>query len=450
MKNLTPSYVMIQKYPLWEALQYDHPCVNNLEPVYIDKYDHNVKINSGPLLITSILLKQLLLRKLKEPDIKASKNKIETKEISTFNTLTVKNAPNQSNMETNTIHTQDEIQTLFNGSQLLKLPRYMNRSLIENLIPKREISVLAGKGDVGKSLFYLQMSLSIVLQKDKLLDRKIFSDFNSILIIATEDDADRISDRIHKQLPSLGYQDIETVANRDLIKDLYVRTVEENLLNFMDNFLCKTKVDLVILDALGDILKGDENNQQAVRAYYKDLNSLIRKHKCTFLLIAHETKGDSRKSNRNKIIGSTAIVDAARNVMMLSRSSIKHTRIITLVKSNNISDELKDKPIKMNFNSDTLSYSIANDYDVTVGINSETSLAAELSNKKESSASTQENKYSKNRKNKPGRKVDEDKVRQAFVYLDAGCSLEGIGDILNVHKSTIHRWLKGPRPKPID
>ncbi len=339
-------------------------------------------------------------------------------------------------------NTQKQIPTFSNGTQLLKLPKKPNRSLIKNLIPKREISVLAGKGDVGKSLFYLQLSLSIVLKKEFFLEYEIFSDFNSVLIISTEDDEERISDRIYKQLPGLGFPEIEKVAQDDLIKDLFVQTVQENLLNFIDNFLNEKKVDLVVLDALGDILKGDERNQQVVRAYYKELKKLIRKHKCTILIIAHENKGSGDKPNRSRIMGSTAIVDAARNVIMLSRGTVKNSRIMTIVKSNNIADELKDKPIKLNIESETLTYSISNLYEITTDLDSETSKASEISKHQQTKNLPLKSVIFKSRNIKPGRKRDEVKFKKACEMKAQGFSQVEISNILGVNKATVCRWLK--------
>jgi RecA-family ATPase len=443
MKTSLPFSGVIQKYPVWKALSVDHPCVNNLRPVYIDKFDHNVKINSRPLLITSILLREELLRKLEPPMVEIQESPIELPITPNLPRLVEKSISNQFVMNLPTNNNQKGRKTFFNALEMLHRETTENPALVENLVPKKEITVIAGKGDTGKSLLYLNLSLSIILKQDSFIGFKIFSNYSSVLIISTEDGESVLKDRIQRQALCITGQTIEQLKENDLLKNLYIRVVQENLFDFINETLQKNKVDLLVLDALGDIIEGDENSQKDVRLYYDKLYSVIANHDCAILIVAHENKAAGKKSNRNNVIGSTAIVDRARSVLMLARDQKdSKARILTIVKANYISDELKGKPIKLTLNDETITYMRAKDYVVTMEIDSENSLAAEISKKLQLKKSPSNSVTLKSRKNKPGRKRDEVKFEAAHRMNEQGFPQVEISKILGVNKATICRWLK--------
>jgi hypothetical protein len=119
MKTSLPFSGVIQKYPVWKALSVDHPCVNNLRPVYIDKFDHNVKINSRPLLITSILLREELLRKLEPPMVEIQESPIELPITPNLPRLVEKSISNQFVMNLPTNNNQKGRKTFFNALEML-------------------------------------------------------------------------------------------------------------------------------------------------------------------------------------------------------------------------------------------------------------------------------------------------------------------------------------------
>jgi hypothetical protein len=146
-------------------------------------------------------------------------------------------------------------------------------------------------------------------------------------------------------------------------------------------------------------------------------------------------------SRKQKIIGSVALVDRARNVIMISKDPKTGFRNLTIEKSNNLSDEKKGKPIKLRFDVNSFIYSLASTYDVTTDINSETSLASQLNKKQRTNAASGSVKL-KSRKNKPGRKLDDAKKAKAKDLRKGGYSIDEISEILGVHRTTVWRWLK--------
>lgn len=431
MKSTLPFSGMIQKYPVWKALPIDHPCVNNLRPVYIDKYDHNVKINTAPMRITTILLKQELLRQLEAPEIEVIK---EQQSVLPVQTTPIIDSPNLTSIiEMEKPQDKTGPTTRFTGDLLAIMDLSQNKDLIEDFIPADEISLIAGQGDSGKSLFYLQLCISIVLGKDEFLGKKINSKHRSALIISTEDNEKKLSVRIRKQIKKID-------GDHNGLKNLVIQTTGEDLIELLKSELVDKKYDIIVLDALGDLLLDDSNSQTAVRAFYAELEKLIREYNCSIFLVHHEGKS-AIKSGRSKIIGSVAIVDRARSVMMLSKDPKTNLRSLTIVKSNNLSDDKKGKAMKLKLDVESLTYLVAGIYDISPEIDSETSYVASKNKIQKSEPKTKETSNSLSRKNKPGRKRDEVKFKNAIELSKKGYSLENIGEELGMHKTTVYRWL---------
>ena len=331
-------------------------------------------------------------------------------------------------------HVQTGPKTRFTLDELLDLDLSLSEDLFEDFIPVGAISMLAGRGGVGKSMFYLQLSLTISHGLKEFLGKKITTRYDSILIIATEDSDKILSIRSNKQFKKLA-------PGVPRSKKMIVHTTGENLFDTLRFELEQERFDLVVLDALSDILKDDLNSPIATRSFCNELEKLIREFETTFLLIHHENKSQN-KNGRDRILGSTAIVDRCRSVLILSKDNKTGMRTLNIEKANNISDEKISKPIKLRFDSETFTFSKAGDYDVTKEIDAETSKAAELSKKQQFSIETSDTENSKSSNNKPGRKRDEMKFEAAHRMHSEGIPQVEISKILNVNKATVCRWLK--------
>jgi RecA-family ATPase len=112
---------------------------------------------------------------------------------------------------------------------------------------------------------------------------------------------------------------------------------------------------LVVIDALGDVFEGDMNSQIDSRKFYNDFQNLINEFKTSFLIVTHEGKSQS-KDKRSRILGSVAIVDRARSVVMLNRDIKSGLRTLTIEKSNNISEEKIGKPLYLEMDIDTMTF----------------------------------------------------------------------------------------------
>ena len=135
-----------------------NPLDNNFMPVYIDRLDGPIKYHSVP-----------------------HKRK---------NEVVIENPIKQIDLS------KDQ----FTLDELLELDVTEIPFLVEKLIPKESITFIAGSSDVGKSLFYTQLALLLILDKKEFVGFKINSKYKRVILASTEDGAVAISSRIRKQL----------------------------------------------------------------------------------------------------------------------------------------------------------------------------------------------------------------------------------------------------------
>jgi hypothetical protein len=352
METDNATFKMIQWSPFPKVLPYDHPCVTNTRPVYIDKRDHNIKIGINQYS------QKVMIPKDETPKVinPIPQTPVENKDGKIDNSISIQYfpvvSPEDNKTESEDIKTQSKEgrKIRYTGDELLSLDISQFVDVLEDYIPALDISVLAGKGGVGKTGFYLQLCLSIIIGDEEFIGKKIKAKFHSALIIATEDNEYRLKTRIQKQLSKIA-------PNGKSIEDLIVITSGADLINTIKGELENKSFDLVVIDALGDVFKGDPNSQIDSRKFYADFDNLIREFKTAFLFVAHEGKSP-KKDRLSQILGSVAIVDRARSVFILSREIKIGLRTLSIEKSNNISDDKIGKPIYLKFDPETLTFSV--------------------------------------------------------------------------------------------
>ena len=306
---------------------------------------------------------------------------------------------------------------IFTVGELVSLDVKYIPFLLDRFIPKESITFLAGASDVGKSLFYSDLSLRIITDKKDFIGHKIDPTYGKVLLISTEDGAVAISNRIKKQL-----------GDQKLLKKqmdrMMILTSSANLLVRVKQILSNYSVDLIILDAFGDVFEGDLNTSNKVRVYLNEFAELVKKHKTSMLIVHHIGKGkESLPASKNQLLGSVGIEGKARSVLMLSKDQADPSkRKLKIVKGNYVSDEDKRVSYELVFDPDTLTYSrssiIVDDASPVV------------------------------EKQKPGRKTDMEKVQIVLKLKREGLTGAVISKRTGIHAATVSRWLKKYRDDP--
>jgi hypothetical protein len=410
MKASSHNSVMVQKFPDYKKLKSDDPCFNNLKPVYIGKRDGNHK-----LLDTNV--------DFYKPKPKGNQVEVvEQRKVTTKPDTVVKVSVDELKHPSKEI---DQLETPFDASkdeytleELLDLNITEIPFLVEKLIPKETLVVLAGQSEIGKSTLYTQLAMAIVRGDDEFLGCKINAREKKVLIISTEDGPLALSFRTNKQI---------LLANVPVEKRKNLRVIFnfENLEERIKKQLDKNLVGLIVLDAFGDVFYGDMNASNSVRRFLNNYLDIIRKYGCSIMFVHHVCKGNRKqKLEKDQLLGSTGIEGKMRNVLMLSVVNGQHQ--LNIVKGNYVRREDKMNPIYLEFDEKTLTFS-----------KTDTPATPE-----EPTESTPASGKGSRRESKPRRKRDEQKWAEAVKLYKEGVPQVEISKRLGVDKSTICKWIK--------
>ena len=434
-----------KKYPEFGKLTLDDSCRNNLREVYKYKRDGNYDGLLSNANFYSIKNKMTIEPVVEKLNIE-EKGEVSNEQIAIDLNTEVMN-PNQKssdnieianktldfsqdmpdvaieNLRKDTTETQilskDVRKVRYDGDELLKTDLSDYEDVWEDYIPDLDISILAGRGGIGKTNLYLQLAISIVVKKDEFLGKKINAMSPSVLIIATEDNERRLKSRLQKHLSK--------IAPGCSIKELILITTGEELIKTIRSELEQKRFALVVIDALGDVFEGDPNSQIDSRKFYNDFQRLINEFKTAFMIVTHEGKSQI-KDKRSRILGSVAIVDRARSVVMLNRDVKTGLRTLTIEKSNNISEEKIGKPLYLEMDNDTMTFYTVPEPKSTNDKNA---------NIKSAVASSGECRV----KSIPGRKRDKELLKRAIALYKEGKKQCEIAKELGVCAATISRWI---------
>jgi len=308
--------------------------------------------------------------------------------------------------------------------ELMEMPDDDRSFLVYPIIPRGKISMLAGKSDVGKSMFYIQLCTAIILGRSKFLDMTMEPKYKRALIITTEDDRYDIRFRLSRQLAGMKLNKAQSV-NLKVVDD----TTE--IVPVLEVELSLKRYDLVVIDAFGDVFEGNINATNDVRRFLTSISMVLNRYQCAALIIHHEGKASTKKGpQKDKILGSSGIEQRCRSVAILSAEpKIPGRRTLQVVKGNHISDEEKAKVHRYKFDSETFTYSV------------DPNAVAEDEGNVPSNKYTRKYPVVKQR----GRKgPTEAEFNQAKEMREAGKTLQEIGEALNRNSSTICRWFKEP------
>jgi hypothetical protein len=401
---------MVQWYPLPRRLNPDDPCCNNLKLVYDGKRDGNHNF-----LNTNVNFHKPKLNG-KQVEI-VEQNDVATKQdvVNNFTVDELKPHPKDPDQLSPQFDMFKDEYTL---EELLDMNTTEIPFLVEKLIPKETLVVLAGQSEIGKSTLYTQLALAIVRGDNEFLGCKINATHKRVLVISTEDGPIPLSFRTNRQV-------IQSTIGVDKRKNLKVIFNHDNIEPRIKDYLEESPADLIVLDAFGDVFWGDINASNSVRRFLNNYVDMIRKYRCSVLFVHHVCKGNKKpKSEKDQLLGSTGIEGKMRNVLMLSVVNDQHQ--LSIAKGNYVNREDKKNPIYLNFDDKTLTFSKADG----------------PAQPKETDESVMASGPGSSRKSRPGRKRNPKLWSEAIKLHKEGVPQVEIAKRVGKDKSTICKWLK--------
>jgi RecA-family ATPase len=239
---------------------------------------------------------------------------------------------------------KDKPSYLMTAEEVLNLKVKQVPMLCSPILQKVGVASLCGSSDGGKSFLGLNICTAICSDDDEIIGLKIQKEHCSAIIVCTEDAAEDICVRL---TALLGDRKLKEGKLRFIFET-------ENLVKKLKAELERQPADLVIIDTLGDLFTGNLNDSIEVRKFFRPYKDIANQTKCLILFCHHIGKGkeNNNSPSKNDVLGSQAIESACRTVLML-RKRPDSKRILTVVKGNNIPDELKNKGMVLDFDPST-------------------------------------------------------------------------------------------------
>jgi hypothetical protein len=211
--------------------------------------------------------------------------------------------------------------------------------LWDGFLPNREIALLAGIGGYGKSSLVRQLAISIARGDKEFLTRKIHAPHKKVIYVACEDGPLKT----RKILRNLGGRPVESLvflfASQLLLDDVLVQVAEE---------LSKGMADLIVIDSLGNLFKGEQNSNSSAQAFYSQFAWFA--DKALVLFLHHIRKSDHRSApDQVNIQGAGAFVQRPRAVLMLTGNKHATERYLHVDKENDVSDTFRNDALILQF-----------------------------------------------------------------------------------------------------
>lgn len=177
-----------------------------------------------------------------------------------------------------------------------------------------EIVLLYGPTGVGKSTVALNFMAEAIRNGTK------------VGLLVLEDDMADASNRLEKVMGSVAYRKMNDGENvLCLPEDALEKSWKlADLLEYIEDWFVKQKVDLILLDHLqfafenAESIKG-ENEWTSQRVFMQKLNQLMKRTGKTIILVSHMNKANGSKG-MDRIVGSGALAQAATKVIEITEN----------------------------------------------------------------------------------------------------------------------------------
>lgn len=249
------------------------------------------------------------------------------------------------------VYTASELLTEFNGKE--------TDFLWDNLVPRVGTGLLVGQPDLGKSQLAKELAIILAKGSSEYLGLKLNPIHNHVLYVFTEDQEEGVSSSLHKQLIKHSDLDKSKLSLAFLRDESIVELIKK-----IDSFCTETPIDLVIIDAFGDIFSGsDSNNNIQMRRDIKAFDDVVRRHNICVLFVHHVNKSGYNKNPSQELIqGGSGLTQKVRFALFLSRND-DGQKFLNVAKGNYSSKYYKENRLPIDFDEETLTFDVFGEWE---------------------------------------------------------------------------------------
>jgi predicted ATP-dependent serine protease len=198
--------------------------------------------------------------------------------------------------------------------------------IVENLIPRHGLVILAGKAGVGKSMVTLHLSHAVV-NGEPLFGAFPIQNRGRVLIIDNENYPGLYRQRVR----ALGLNPLEGIDTLNLTEFSIDR---RQSIEWLEKVLAENKYTLVVLDSWTNLIRNtDENKAPEVGKVLSRLRKIAYEHGCCFVLIHHLRKNMPYAVDpKDELRGSSTLMNEADLVIAMRDSREDGLRVLWTIK----------------------------------------------------------------------------------------------------------------------
>ncbi len=274
--------------------------------------------------------------------------------------------------------------------------------VIDYLLPKSEITILAALGASGKTTLALQIALYAMLNINFSDEIVVKNKINNFLVITGEAKFNQINQIIKELLSGMGNPAIQQGQIKIIASDAVLfattefgKVVKTPYFQKIKEQVDKINPDLIIIDSLMSTSEVNFNDPTQTMSNYRVVKKLIGER--TALILHHFNKSAyNKKNDADEIFGSVNIKNKLRHVLTMKKD--KELNKLFINKSN-LGTKYKDKEFIINpLLSEDLSF--LKGFHISAP---EQILAEIIENSKKNTAEIIENEYKQTKKGRPRR-----------------------------------------------
>jgi hypothetical protein len=224
-----------------------------------------------------------------------------------------------------------------NGEQLVKLSKTLPpiKDLVKHILRQKSLNFLAGESGCGKSIFAMNLALSVAVGAKTFLAWDIEHQ-GRILYLNHElylEDFARRFETMSRRLPAPGnISNVFSPMHIGYLSDCWQQ---------LNEFITREKPCLIIVDCLYFAHNQDESDNSAMKDLIKMLTSLRDNHDACVLVVHHTKKGvQGSLLHNDQMRGAGVFAAASDTILMVKRSqTIKGVRIVKATKLRHAADE---------------------------------------------------------------------------------------------------------------
>jgi len=310
------------------------PNSNNKTEKDLDDY-----IAANDFVSASEIYKDIKIKKIKEQIFFIEKN-LSNKEQERIKTI-MNNAEKVGFKFVKTLYEE----SIDDDDEIVHLKKYsktVSREwLIENLIPKSQITIFAGLGGSGKTTIMLQWMLHSLLGRN-LSDEIKVQQTEKALIISAEENRDEIASKINNILFEYFavFDDVKYDRLQDELDNRIKIITKHKILTQQDFgkptksedfYVIKSYIDsfnpnLILIDSLTSTNLVELQKSHIAQAVMLSIEELVENRSC--ILLNHLTKDAINADNINdlnvdKMLGSASLTNKVRQVLLIYKNSLK-------------------------------------------------------------------------------------------------------------------------------